>query len=192
MVVVGGGNRMGQLQCPSCGRRLRVPVAASGRLGRCACGHIFPIKEDRVTKAKPWLRMHGVGVLEVIGILVSVFFWLAGSVCANRAQELRPTRDGEWMFNAALGCWVIAVIVWLMTMMLVAWKNRGWRRGAAYGAALGGVLVLPVSQYIPLVGGWVAAIAMPWSPARLSYVGIHFLLLVLVCGVVGALLANRD
>jgi hypothetical protein len=59
------------------------------------------------------------------------------------------------------------------------------------GAALGSLLFLPIgflsSQFFPFFGGWLSAIAEPFSPARLQLMPAHLIGSGILGGLLGAL-----
>jgi hypothetical protein len=59
------------------------------------------------------------------------------------------------------------------------------------GAALGSLLFLPIgflsSQFFPFFGGWLSAIAEPFSPARLQLMPAHLIGFGILGGLLGAL-----
>jgi hypothetical protein len=93
---------------------------------------------------------------------------------------------------AAVAGWAIGT-----GLLIARTSNRhlavGW---GAFGAMIGGVLAIPVSQYMPFFGGELTTVADPWSPARLSGIGLHFGLLAMfgamVLGGLAALAERED
>lgn len=81
-------------------------------------------------------------------LFVAVAAWVVGGLCALSRVSGLPARRADGPAHAVL-------------------------RGAVVGAVVGGVLAVPVSQYLPLAGGW-SALFPPWSMPRRSLIGMHF------------------
>lgn len=74
-------------------------------------------------------------------------------------------------------------------MQRVNMKVWGTRFGFLVGVVLGAVLGVLASQYFPIFGGF-ENVGTPWSPARISLVPTHLLVLAVGGGVIGALLGR--
>lgn len=137
------------------------------------------------------------GVIPVVGMLTALMLLIASSVCWEHLRELRRDsreyglgQTGEFRKYRAMARITLigAVGTWSVAMLMVAGRARrdapvvSW---GAIGALFGGIIAIPVSQFMPFVGDWLARLAEPWSPARLSTIGVHCFIFV-ACGAVAA------
>ena len=190
------------VHCPACHVRISMSpsTAAAGpacpRCGAALPAHPLPPEPDPIRSEWPRAQPptpvtspaephFGALYLAVAAIAVSlgctfgaVHFWREAWSLGQDNYDADRIGKAEKAKSVAVVCMGSGVLIWLGGGLLLqcdtAWGGKA-ARAAALGMTAGGFLAVPVSQYSPIFGGWLASLAAPWSVLRLETVGAHLI-----------------